>query len=868
FAVTPIVDPCLTCDEFAFGDIDESGDEILFTGHEVWVATPELLGAIGVATTGADRDDAVLGLSRIADARLVDERLASGATGLAASADLPAADRVAPVLLWPETVADRGWETRTVGWLLADEAGGDLAGRADELRAAAGAALAIETRIEPAPQTSLRLLAIIVGGITALAVVGAAVTLEVAEGAADRRLLGAIGASPAVARSLAASGAALLAGTGALLALPTGYLALVALLAIPGVDLPAVVPWSALALVAALPIVAAAIGWFGATRAGARTGGAGTGGGRWSLLPTLLVLALTASACAVPGLEADESTTDVPPLTASDAAANDGAAPVPGCDQGLDAALGTWADVGFAGSIAVLGGDRPCIAAYGQADPAADRPNTTDTVFSIGSVTKAVTAAAVLDLIDRGLVDFDDPVRRHRPDLDGPVGELTMRQLLLHTSGLVGLHGRDHEPLDETAAVAAIAGLDLAFPAGRQYLYSNAGYSLLALVVEAVSDVGFRRYVTDRILVDGEGRPLGGFWDGEPAPTGPRAVGFPDGERPGHDGDFGGPHWALDGNGGVAMTAEQLARWTRALFTGGILSARATGWLTSTTTHLGPDVELPGWVRLDREVLGEVVIGASGGGGSIGHSVDVAWLPESGRVLVLAVNRRSVRSARLLDHVVPALVAGTGIPGPTPVPSLAPAELEAATGTWVAAGGGRVVVDADGDGLLASAEGPAIAALLPVPTDLVGEAAVNEDLAVAFARGETAEGREERAAFEAGFGPIRRIEVDGTVFEGELVTHLLVFVDDPDDGGERPIRVALALNGFGGVEGAAVDTRPPSVWLVGGGGTGTGDGTVYVPFEPAAGTPSVTLTVGSGPEGERLTIEGPEGTVTLERAAG
>ncbi len=884
FAVTPIVGACLTCDEFAFGDRDESGDEILFTGHEAWVATPELLAALGLEpgtaeTAGAGGADggASLGLSRIADARLVDDRLSAGPTGLVDHPDLPAADRVAPVLLWPEIVTARGWETRTVGWLLVDESGADLAARVDELRVAAGSGLAIETRVEPEPRTSLRLLALLVGGVTALAVVAAAVALEVAEGAADRRLLAAIGAAPAVARNLSAAGAALLAGTGALLALPTGYLALVALLAVPGVDLPVVVPWSALALLGAVPPVAATIGWLGA----ARSTGAGTGsaaaGGRLSLAPALLAAVLVAGACAVPGLETTGRETDAPTSAMGAGAAAGGAAAGAGCEPGLDAALSAWADVGFAGSVAVLDGDRPCIAAYGSADPAAGRPNTVDTVFSIGSVAKAVTAAAILDLIDRGLLDFDDPVGVHRADLDGPVADLTIRQLLLHTGGLVGAHGRDHEALGEEAAVAAIAALDLGFPAGRQYLYSNAGYSLLALVIEAVTDVGFRRYVTERVLVDADGRPLGGFWDGQPAAVGPRAVGFLAGERPGHDGDFDGPHWALDGNGGVAMTAADLADWTRALFTGDILSARATGWLTSTTTNLGPDVELPGWVRLDREVVGEVVIGSSGGGGSVGHSVDVAWLPESQRVLVVAVNRSTVHSARLLDHVVPALVAGTGIPGPTPVPTLSEDQIEHVAGTWSLAGVGRVVIEPEGDGLMATAEGAAVvAALLPVPSDLVGEAAAHEELAVAFARGDTAEGRRQRQAFEDEFGVIERIEVDGTVFAGELVTHLLVHVagaGGPD--GERPIRVALALDGLGGVQGAGIDGPPPSVWLVGaaepgdrrtGGGAGPGD--AYVPFEPARGTPSVTLRSGPGPEGDRLTIEGPEGSVVLERVAG
>jgi CubicO group peptidase (beta-lactamase class C family) len=79
------------------------------------------------------------------------------------------------------------------------------------------------------------------------------------------------------------------------------------------------------------------------------------------------------------------------------------------CDSALETALGAWADAGFSGSIAVsTGGELDCLAAYGSANEDTGTPNTVETVFSIGSVGKAFTAAAVLDLADAGKLSLDD----------------------------------------------------------------------------------------------------------------------------------------------------------------------------------------------------------------------------------------------------------------------------------------------------------------------------------------------------------------------------------------------------------------------------------------------------------------------------
>lgn len=496
------------------------------------------------------------------------------------------------------------------------------------------------------------------------------------------------------------------------------------------------------------------------------------------------------------------------------------------------AALAAWADAGFSGVVAMsTGGELDCVSGYGLADRAAGTANTAGTVFSIGSVTKSFTAAAVFSLVDEGKVELDAPVRRYLPELSGPVGDATVRQLLLHTSGLTGSHGEDEEPMSADAALTAIDRLTLAFPPGEDYLYSNAGYTLLALVVERLA--GYRDLMAARILPPGTG-----FWSGAPAPEGPRATGYLDSGAEGETGEFAGPYWGMEGNGGVAMTMPQLASWTHALFTGQVVSPASTEVIARPDDH----GETPGWVALD--TFGTPALAAAGGGGT-GHNVVVAWLPESKRVVTVASNGPDVSAEDLLATLGPALVAGEPLPRPpsgdgTP----APADI---VGTYTLATGGSFEVTVDGGRAVIAATGvDAVTALFP-PRDGFAE---HEALVADLLAGRTQEGREERAALEASFGPVTEVVPAGTAELGrELRTYVTIVAAG------RPVLGWYAVDEHGGIGGAEVPTTPPSLRLV-------ADGAGFRPDDPAGTGPDVTVAFGDG----ELTVTGPAGPTSARRA--
>lgn len=491
--------------------------------------------------------------------------------------------------------------------------------------------------------------------------------------------------------------------------------------------------------------------------------------------------------------------------------------------EGCPAELRAWAEAGFSGVVAMsTGGSLDCVAGYGLADRSAGTPNAPDTVFSIGSVTKSFTAAAVFSLVDEGKIALDAPVRQYLPELTGPVGDATIRQLLLHTSGLNGTHGGDYEPVSRDAAVAAINELELAFPPGEGYLYSNSGYTLLALVVERLA--GYRALMASRILPPGTG-----FWNGAPAPRGPRAVGYLESGEEGEPGAFAGPFWGMEGNGGVAMSVPELASWTYALFTGQVVSRASTEIIARPGVEVGDgQSETPGWVAVDESVYGAPVLAAAGGGGT-GHNVIVAWFPERERVVAVASNGFEVTAEDLLAAIGPALAAGE--PLPTPPAREDAVDTADIVGTYMLDTGGSYEVTAGP--VIAATGADAVVALFPRQEGF----AAHEDLVRALLEGRTQEGRRERAQF----GEVTGFTVVGTLEQDrEVRTYVTVEAG-------RSVFGWYALNEYGAVEAAEFPSPPPSLRLVPSGSR----------FRPADG-PDVSVAIGDG----SLTITGPAGTVT------
>jgi CubicO group peptidase (beta-lactamase class C family) len=142
------------------------------------------------------------------------------------------------------------------------------------------------------------------------------------------------------------------------------------------------------------------------------------------------------------------------------------------------------------------------VAGHAQRDAAATRTMTADTVFDLASLTKVVaTLPIVLRLVGEGEIGLDQPVARYLPRFAGPGGAgkdtVTVRQLLLHTSGLPGVRRYYQELNDQGEILAAALAEPLVAPPGTVFSYSDVGFINLGELAAAVTGAGLDELVQD-----------------------------------------------------------------------------------------------------------------------------------------------------------------------------------------------------------------------------------------------------------------------------------------------------------------------------------------------------------------------------------
>ncbi|WP_369185617.1 serine hydrolase domain-containing protein [Streptomyces sp. Y1] len=239
-------------------------------------------------------------------------------------------------------------------------------------------------------------------------------------------------------------------------------------------------------------------------------------------------------------------------------------------------------------------------AGSGVADLATGAPVRTDGRYRAGSITKMFTATTVLQLVGEHRIGLDDPVERYLPGLVPNGGNITIRQLMNHSSGLWDptnepdggvfpafktaeeartwyREGGPSHSVPRSQVVAASVAHAPYFPPGTSWHYSNVNYTLLGMVVEKVTGHGYAHEIEARIL-----RPLGMTRTYLPGAAtdirGPHAHGYVtlvEGPGPDQRTDFDltvqSVTWA-NSAGELISTTDDLLRFERALLGGRLLS--------------------------------------------------------------------------------------------------------------------------------------------------------------------------------------------------------------------------------------------------------------------------------------------------------
>ena len=271
--------------------------------------------------------------------------------------------------------------------------------------------------------------------------------------------------------------------------------------------------------------------------------------------------------------------------------------------------------------------------AYGMANLELEVPNTPDTKFRLGSITKQFTAAAILLLEERGKLKADDRITTYLPDAPMEWQRITIFNLLTHSSGIPNFTALPEyssakgRATSVTESLASLRGKQLDFGPGEKMSYSNSGYLALGAIIEKASGQTYEAFVTENIF-----KPLGmndSGYDSNTAVIKRRASGYiktPTGYVNAGYIHMSVPHAA----GALYSTTRDLLKWEQALFAGKVVSkASLDRMITPFKNNYGLGVTSA--VVKGRQVIAH-------GGGIDGFNTQLAYYPESRTVVTVLSN--------------------------------------------------------------------------------------------------------------------------------------------------------------------------------------------------------------------------------------
>lgn len=296
----------------------------------------------------------------------------------------------------------------------------------------------------------------------------------------------------------------------------------------------------------------------------------------------------------------------------------------------------------FSGTILLArNGEIEFRGAYGLADREAGRANTIDTKFSLASVPKMFTAVGILQLVEAGAISLDDTIGKHLPDYPNRTAaeRVTIEHLLMHTSG-IGNYWEAMEKLggarldNHSDYLPLFANIPLEHEPGTAFSYSNGGYIVLGLIIEAVTGNNYYDHVQTAIFDKAGMQDTGYFRPDQAAPDLAKSY-MRSVEHPGEWDDMGAraePRGSAAGGG--YSTAGDLLRFAYALQEYRLLSPEMTD------TFLQGRRETPvgnyGYGIIEQSLNGFRLLGHSGG--HYGVAAELMIFPDLEIVFVVLSN--------------------------------------------------------------------------------------------------------------------------------------------------------------------------------------------------------------------------------------
>lgn len=320
--------------------------------------------------------------------------------------------------------------------------------------------------------------------------------------------------------------------------------------------------------------------------------------------------------------------------------------------------------------------------AIGMAQLELGVPLSADMVFRLGSITKQITAVAILMLQEQGRLALSDPMTKFLPEYPTHGHTITIEHLLTHTSGIRSYTNMPEwlaiwrKDLSVTELTNLFKDQPLEFAPGTRWAYNNSGYHLLGAIIEQISGQSYEQFLQQQIFT-----PLGmqqtAYDHSLPIIPG-RVAGYakgPDGYSNAEYLSMTQPYAA----GALISTVDDLATWDRALTDNTLLRAETLqqAWKSyqladGTSTSYGYGWSLSEW-------QGRPTI--EHGGGIHGFSTYGLRMPAEQLYIAILTNLGNGPILELLALRIAALVLGEPYSAPTPI-ALENAELQAVVGTY------------------------------------------------------------------------------------------------------------------------------------------------------------------------------------------
>ena len=316
----------------------------------------------------------------------------------------------------------------------------------------------------------------------------------------------------------------------------------------------------------------------------------------------------------------------------------------------LDDAVKTLAENNkkFMGSVLVAKHDEVVLSrGYGFANLEWDIPNTPDTKFRLGSISKQFTAACILRLEEQGKLSVSDPVKKYLDDAPPTWDKITIHHVLTHTAGIPSVTDFpdfpviQRQPATQEKLYRLVRDKPLEFEPGTKFKYSNSGYLLLTYLIERITHGKYEDFLQQNVLTPAALKDTG--YDVNARILRHRASGYApfgtitlnaayvDMSVPG-------------GAGALYSTTEDLLHWEQSLFGGKVLKPESLRKMTT------PALNQYAYGLFVREVNGHKRIGHTGG--IEGFNTQLTYLPDDKVVVAVLGNINGPTTMRIADRLV------------------------------------------------------------------------------------------------------------------------------------------------------------------------------------------------------------------------